>query len=113
MVVARTAFRLSDGTVLSGFSHPPYPPDGEPAKSLSYRQPQMFLPGGMAIGFWLGMLSTSEKKRARLYSLLAKRDVDVFPIKYRIAKGLVDVDDSAVIDGFSRLVELSNLIVER
>src|SRR5207237_3694921 len=81
MVVAHTEFNLADGSVLRGFSSPPFPPDGKKGFALSYRQPQLFLPDGTLIGFWLGIRKSSVEQRQRLYTYLGKNASQVFPMK--------------------------------
>jgi hypothetical protein len=114
MVLAHTRLTLADGTELDGFSSPPFPPDGEAGSSLSYRQPQLFLPDGTLIGFWLGMRDDAATESQRLYSALQKRSTQVFPIRYRIPNTIIDCNNTAIIEGFMRIgPDMKTTITER
>jgi len=104
MVLVETLFKLADHTQLEGFSSPPYFSDDPRGRSISYRQPQLFLPDGRRFGFWFGLIEHAREASTRFYAALARRPSQIFPIIYRIAPGLTDHDDKdARIIGFGTM----------
>ena len=113
MLLVRIALRLADGTALSGFVTPmPGPPDGEP-RSLGTMQPQLYLPDGKIIGFWLGMFGDPAAERQRLYAALGREASAVFPITFLAEPGLVSGTASGTIDGFYTVPDGKTVTVAR
>jgi len=85
MFLIRAEFTLADGTNLSGFLTPQV--KGEPV-DLGIIQPHMFLPSGVGVGFWRGLVGLSDEDRKEFYLPLGKSADDVFPISFAAKKGL-------------------------
>jgi len=100
MFLVRASLRLADGTVLSGFITPQNPKDygGEPDFGLI--QPQLFLPTGKRVSFWFGNMAPPEKDISEFYTILAKREANVFPLTFAAEAGLATGVVTGAVPGF-------------
>jgi hypothetical protein len=81
MYLISARFRLADGSSFKGFITPAQPKE-QGDGVLGLIQPQMYLPSGERVGFWLGMFGESEGEAARLYAALGRDASSVFPISF-------------------------------
>lgn len=99
MFLVRAQGKLSDGTVLPGFLTPTAP-DVTGEQALGLLQPQLFLPSGQCLGFWLGMFGDPAAASSALYGALGKPAASIFPIQVTAERGLCADQESVEIRGF-------------
>ena len=95
MFLIRSAFKLSDGTILEGFATP-----AKSESDLGTIQPVLFLPEGQQASFWNGILPPNQDEFAAFYQNLRKGASSVFPIRFSVFPGLCKDFDGGVIEGF-------------
>jgi hypothetical protein len=82
LVAAR--LMLADGSVLPGFVTP-VAENSSGDLALGLVQPQLFLPSGKCVGFWLGMFGDPTAAATALYEALGKPAASVFPVQVIVA----------------------------
>ena len=97
--LVRASFLTADGTRLSGFVTPT-PEDSSGDAALGTIQPQMFLPSGERVAFWLGMFGKPTKAAEALYAALRKTAADVFPVQFVADALLARRTVSGAVEGF-------------
>ena len=101
-VLVKADFRLADGAKLPGYLTAPYAPNPK-GWSLSHMQPDIFAPSGETFRIYWGAAAPSAAWKAEQYRLLG-RDADrVFPIRYAVPPGLLNVEVRGTIEGFTWL----------
>lgn len=99
MYLVRACFRLADGTPLEGFITPA--DAGEKGDGvLGLVQPQLYLPSGERVGFWLGMFGDPASEAPRFYAALGRDRGTVFPMAFDADPGLARGIVSGRIAGF-------------
>ncbi|HLB08125.1 MAG TPA: hypothetical protein VK617_01225 [Gemmatimonadaceae bacterium] len=99
MYLVRANFVLADGTPLEGFVTPPTAYVGG-ERVLGEIQPQIFLPSGEPIAFWLGMFAQPALACEQLYASLGKNADAVFPISFAVSRDLARDMTPVEIRGF-------------
>ena len=87
MFLVRAMLHAKDGTRYAGFLTPAPRGDVSPMV-LGAVQPQLFLPSGEQIGFWLGMTGKPAAAGLALTMGLGKPTWEVFPITFAAEPGL-------------------------
>jgi hypothetical protein len=100
MYLVRASFALADGTTLQGFVTPIVSENGTGHRALGKSQPQLFLPSGELVGFWLGMTGQPAEAGAALCAALGKSPTAVFPIRYSAPRGLAAGLTAGEVHGF-------------
>lgn len=99
MYLVRAEFTLADGTRARGFLTPADTDDPGPG-ALGTVQPQLYLPSGELVGFWLGMFGNATEAAAFVYAALGKNAEAVFPIHFVAPPNVAGGMTSGVIQGF-------------
>lgn len=112
MYLVRAEFALVDGTALSGFVTPAGSDEAAPG-ALGTMQPQLFLPSGDRVGFWLGMFGQPRDAARALYSALGKSADSVFPITFAALPGLTNGLAAGELHGFYTIPDGQTVTVGR
>jgi hypothetical protein len=112
MYLVRTDFVLGDRSKLRGFLTPAQPTEAGP-RVLGTVQPQVFLPSGERIGFWLGMFGNPAMASGALSSVLGKTAEEIFPIRFAAAPDLAAGLTTGEIHGFYTIPDGKNVVIGR
>jgi hypothetical protein len=112
MFLVRARLTLADGSLLPGFATP-VAPDASGHNALALLQPQLFLPSGQVVSFWLGMFGDSAVASAALYKALGKPATSVFPIQVMVEPELWLSDGPIEINGFYTVPDGKTVRVSR
>jgi hypothetical protein len=102
MFLVRARLTLADGSVLPGFATP-VGQDASGDEALGLLQPQLFLPSGQLVAFWLGLFGDPAAASAALYNALGKPATSVFPLQVMVEPELWLNDGLVEINGFYTL----------
>jgi len=111
MYLVRADFVLADGTSLVGFLTPAIE-DGS-SNALGTIQPQMYLPSGERMSFWLGMFGNPNDQATTLYSALGRAAGAIFPIRFRAPEALATGVTAGAIDGFYTVPDGRTITIHR
>lgn len=100
MFLVRAAYRLNDGTTLSGFITPQHSQENEDKPDLGIIQPQLFLPSGKRVPFWFGIVTPPKELMIEIYTSLGKIETQVFPLTFIAEEGLASGIVSGAVPGF-------------
>lgn len=99
MFLVRARFTLADQASLDGFLTPAT--SGSTGdRSLGEIQPQLFLPSGERVAFWLGMFGNPSGAARELYAKLAGNAETIFPIHFQAIDGLASGTTHGELRGF-------------
>lgn len=112
MFLVKATLHLADGTSFPGFATPAIS-EADRTPPFGLIQPQLFLPSGQRIGFWLGMFGNSADAAFSLYDTVNKSASSVFPIQVQVDQSLWQHEASLEVVGFYTVPDGSTVLVSR
>lgn len=112
MFLVRAQLTLADRTVLRGFATP-VAKDARGDQVLGLLQPQLFLPSGQLVGFWLGMFGDPAAASAAMYKALGKPATSIFPLQVMVEPALWPNSGPIEINGFYTVPDGKTVRVSR
>ncbi len=105
ILLVRSRFTLADGRAFTGFITPEHAEPDELTPwmtGLGIIQPQMFLPSGLRLPFWFGVLKPDPDQLKSVYDELRAPPDRIFPIEFSADPALAEGIVSGRVDGFYR-----------